>query len=177
MKGCMSSQAYCWGNRAQKASTIYSRWSHVLAGTGTGGSHRQKIPVKKHGCDMTLSFFNPHMILQLYWGWLGKRRHQRGARCAASFGLWVRGSHIPQCPALPRPPSCKCRRASAQSWLLWFWGTCEVISKSFSYTLPRFGMILFSLGFWERKLFFLFQRLAHFLPELAVCWVAMSKTD
>lgn len=33
------------------------------------------------------------------------------------------------------------------------------------------GMVLFSLGFWERKLFFLFQSLAHFLPALGVCSV------
>lgn len=177
MKGCMSSRAYCWGRRAQKTSTIYSYWSHVLAGTGTGGSHRQKIPVKKHGCDMPLSFFILHMIVQLYWGWLGKRRHQRRAKCTASLGLWVRWSHNPRCLVLPGPPSCKHNRASAQSWLLWCWGACEVISKSFSYALPRFGMVLFSLGFWERKIFFLLRRLACFLLVLSVCWVAVSEAD
>lgn len=39
------------------------------------------------------------------------------------------------------------------------------------------GLVFFSLGFCERKLFFLLQSLARFLPALGICCVALSEAD
>lgn len=166
MKGCMSSRAHCWGSKAQKTSTIYSRWSHGLAGTGTGGSHREKILVEKKRLRLALVFLNsPHFFVAFLWVTRGDMVLKgRETRYFPRRGAWW--GCVPPCPAPPGPPwvlpPCKRGRASAESWLLWFGGGCEVISKSFFHALPRFGG-WFGVFFHS----FLLQSLARFLPAPA----------